>query len=285
VCPLPVTVQSLDGNASPVVYEPPDVIAGQPPLQTACSPVTGSVFQLGSSTVACSTTDAAGRSAACTFVVTLTAPPRLSVTKFMAFGNSITAGEPGNNYPAHLRTMLRARYTAQSQVITVFDQGVGGEVTEDGADRLPDALDDFRPDVLLLEEGINDLSGGNQSNLPPMIDGLEDMVREAKRRGVKVLLATLLPERPGTAKTSAHPLIIPANNLIRALAARENVALVDLYAGFGGGPEPYISEDGLHPNALGYQKMAELFLDAIRSNLETAPPEVPSIQLVRNGPF
>ena len=170
--------------------------------------------------------------------------------------------------------MLTARYTAQAQIVRVVEQGVGGETTHQGADRLPDALDAVRPDVLLLEEGVNDLAAGDPSAIPPMIDALEDMVREAKSRGIRVFLGTLMPERPGTSKTRAHPLIAGANAQIRLLATREGATLVDLYEGFGGSPDPYIGEDGLHPNALGYQKMAEIFFDAIRANLEVSQQAV-----------
>ena len=41
-----------------------------------------------------------------------------------------------------------------------------------------------------------------------------------------------------------------------------------MFDGFGGSPDPYIDVDGLHPNQLGYEKMAHVFFDAIRTTLE-----------------
>src|SRR4051812_23812485 len=50
VCPANLTVHSPDGNATAVVYEAPQVVAGEPPLRTKCSPESGSLFPLGNST-------------------------------------------------------------------------------------------------------------------------------------------------------------------------------------------------------------------------------------------
>src|SRR5438477_11524205 len=56
VCPTNLTAFSLDGNAAPITYEPPQVVAGEPPLRTKCSPESGTPFPLGTSTAACTTT-------------------------------------------------------------------------------------------------------------------------------------------------------------------------------------------------------------------------------------
>ena len=283
-----LTVQSLDGNASPVIYEPPTVIAGEPPLKIACTPDSGAIFVLGKSTVTCNVTDAFLRVDSCAFTVTLTTAPQLSATHFMAFGNSITEGKNAsgtilqNNYPENLRAMLAARYTTQT--ISVLNKGFGGEWAVEGAKRLPGELNANHPGALLLEEGVNDLAGGQPSSITPMIDALRTMVRQAKDRGIPVFLGTLPPEREGGSRASAFPAIPEANNQIRLLALGEHVPLVDLYEGFGGSPDPYIDTDGLHPNERGYQKMAQLFFDAIRLSLEVQPGVTSSMELVRNMP-
>jgi lysophospholipase L1-like esterase len=273
VCPMPVTAQSVGGSAVAVTYEPPQVVAGETPLRIRCSPESGTLFQVGTTTVTCTVTDAVGRSNLCTFAVTVALAPRLSMTKFLAFGNSITEGKNAysvvltNNYPAVLGTMLRQRYTTQTD-IDVVNRGKGGETAVDGSDRIEVELDALRPEVLLLEEGVNDLLGGDPLKVDVVIDALRDSVRKAKARGVRVLLATLVPGRPGQSRSGAVTLISPTNQRIRQLALSEGVTLVDLYAGFGGSPDPYIDVDGLHPNELGYQKMAEIFFGVIRATFE-----------------
>ena len=287
VCPN-VALQSLDGNASPVIYDTPSVVAGESPISgPTCAPISGSIFLLGASTVTCTATDAAARQASCSFTVTVTAPPRISVTDLLAFGNSITEGKsatgvifPPNTYPVKLSELLNARYTAQA--ITVANRGRGGESTAQGAERLRTLLDVLNPEVLLLEEGINDLSGGDLSKIEPMIAALRDMIRQARSRSIYVFLGTLLPVREGSPRTAAFSVLTVANERIRLLALAEDVELVDLYDGFGRSADPYIDVDGLHPTADGYAKMAQLFFDAIRATLEA--PQAVSPVFVRNLP-
>jgi lysophospholipase L1-like esterase len=290
VCPANLTVVSLDGNATPVIYEPPQVVAGEPPVKTTCNPPNGAIFVLGNSTVTCTATDAVLRTGSCAFTVTLAVPPKLAATSFVAFGNSITEGKNAlgdvllNNYPANLRTMLVARYTAQAQVISVLNKGAGGESVITGSDRIQTVLDADRPEVVLLEEGVNDLLGGDPLKVDEVIEALGDIVHKAKARGVRVFLATLIPGRPGQLRSGAVPLIPPTNDKIRQLALSEGVTLVDLYQGFGGSPDPYIDVDGLHPNEAGYRKIAEIFFDAIKATLELQPGVASSMELVRNMP-
>jgi lysophospholipase L1-like esterase len=216
------------------------------------------------------------RTNACTFTVTVTRTPRLSASSFMAFGNSITEGKTAtgatpNNYPENLRKLLVARYATQA--IQMFNRGLGGETAVNGAIRIHQELDDFNPQVLLLEEGVNDLALTDPAKISNMILALRDMIREAKSRNIVVFLATLTPVRAGGTPPrgdAAHPFVLEANSRIRGLALTEGATLVDLFEGLGGSPDPYIDVDGLHPNEAGYQKIAELFFNVIRQRLETA---------------
>ena len=290
VCPANLTVASPGGNATPVIYEAPTLIAGEPPIKTICNPPSGAIFVLGTSTVTCTATDAVLRVGSCAFTVTLTGPPKIAATSFVAFGNSVTEGKNAfsvilpNNYPANLRTMLITRYTTQAPVISVLNEGRGGETAVDGSDRIRAVLDADHPEVLLLEEGVNDLLGGDPLKVDVVIEALRDIVRKAKARGVRVFLATLIPGRPGQSRSGAVSLIPDTNAKIRQLAPSEGATLVDLYQGFGGSPDPYIDVDGLHPNEAGYRKIAEIFFDVIKATLELQPGVPQSMELVRNMP-
>lgn len=287
VCPANLTVFSIDGNASPVIYEAPTLTGGQPPVKTTCNPASGATFALGNSTVTCTATDAVARTSSCAFTVTLAPPPKLALTSFVAFGNSITEGKNAfgqipNHYVAVLRTMLVARYTAQ--VVTMLNRGLGGESVVYGSDRIETVLDADRPEAVLVEEGVNDLQPGDPLKVDVVIEALADIVHKAKARGVRVFLATLIPGRAGQSRSGAELLIPPTNDKIRQLAASEGVTLVDLYQGFGGSPDPYIDVDGLHPNEAGHRKIAEIFFDAIRATLELQQGAASALDLVRNMP-
>ena len=227
-------------------------------------------------------------------------PPHLSATKFVAYGDSITEGfvqrcpgaapeelEPTPMriglllaqgraqaspaaYPIKLQALLAERYP--SQMITVVNEGMGGEEIEGGVADLPRVLTANAPEVLLLQEGINTLNQKQKDGIPLVVDGLRTMIQEARSRGITVFAATLLPERPGGCRaydySEDYDDIIEANVQIRRMIGTEGAILVDLYEAFNGRTATLIGEDGLHPSAAGYQQIAETFFDAIKKNLE-----------------
>jgi hypothetical protein len=171
-CPTTVAAQSIDGAAVAVAYSPA-AIGGTAPVTVACNPASGSSFAPGTSTVTCTASDAAAHTKTCAFAVTVSVPPRLTATSFLAFGDSMTAGEvtkpltmkltvvESASYPTRLKALLTARYTAQT--ISMTNAGKPGERasgTHGGVTRLPGLLAQDAPAVVLLMEGVNDLCIG-----------------------------------------------------------------------------------------------------------------------------
>jgi len=213
-------------------------------------------------------------------------PPTLKITRILAFGDSMTAGTTSQplairgldaglpqSYPNKLQTLLAARYSAQT--ISVYNFGIPGKrATEAGErDRLSRAVRDSNPELLLLLEGANDINAINMSGpinapLDAIAAAMEDMVRDTQARGVPVIVATLPEQRPGQPNTQNYTLVPRYNANLRTLAQRKSATLVDLY---GQCPLSLIGQDGLHPTELGYEKFAEIFLDAIRQQYEVAP--------------
>ena len=264
-CPADVKVTSRDGHPSAVEFAP-TVADGTPPVTFTCTPASGTTFVIGSTPVSCTATDADQRTSTCNFVVSVQPPPQISLTRFMAFGDSITAGvgTTGPAYPSLLATELSDRYTAQQ--IVMFNEGRAGEfVAITGEDRIKKVIAIDTPQVVLILEGVNDLNAYGESDIPTIVFNLQRMVRSAQDAGATPFLATLLPQRAGAPKAYGADLIVPANAAIKTI---QGAILVDLYAAFGGDAGTLIGPDGLHPNASGYQKIADTFFDAIRSRFE-----------------
>lgn len=55
---------------------------------------------------------------------------------------------------------------------------------------------------------------------------------------------------------------------MRAAAGSTGATLIDINAALGTDVNRYMGVDGLHPNELGYAKMAETFFNAIRAQFE-----------------
>jgi lysophospholipase L1-like esterase len=295
-CPAPPPpLTSPNGLAMPVQYGTPIGTGGAPALAVSCTPPSGAIFLIGSTTVVCTATDARQRSDSCSFAVVIQTPPKISLTRFVAFGDSITYGEDGRDsasaaqgapslpglirpqvqfpfaqtYPGGLQIQLQARYVTQNP--TVFNAGLRLEKAADTttASRFSGVIAGGRYESVLIMEGSNDLGDRDSSDIPPAIASLQTMIRTAKGRGVRPYLATVPPMVPGGSRALAWSLVPMLNDQIRGLAASENITLVDVYADFGSSFQQYIGFDGLHPNADGYARIANLFFTTLKSTLET----------------
>lgn len=258
----------------PVTFTVPTAVNGKLPVTVTCSRPSGSAFSLGSTAVTCTATDALARQASCNFNVTVTVTPKISKTKFLAFGDSITFGRCGPApavcppYTVRLEELLRARYTEQN--FLVVTRGFPGDTTSMGEDRLPNELSAYNPEVLLLMEGTNDLTAATSAS--KTIGSLDQMIFDARARGVTaIFLATVPPIAPGGPNNSVIPSVAPLNAQIRDLAARRSVQLVDVYAALNADVPRYYVDNDLHPTAEGLRVIGETFYAAIRAALDITP--------------
>lgn len=75
ICPANVTIVPSSGQTSAVVnYPPPTVTDNLPGATVVCSPLSGSSFPPGTTTVTCTATDARGNKASCSFIVNVGGP-------------------------------------------------------------------------------------------------------------------------------------------------------------------------------------------------------------------
>ena len=254
-----------------VHFDAPTPTGGRPPYDVQCEPGSSSIFALGETSVRCTARDAGTAQASCVFAVTVRTSQTLRKTRFMAFGDSITDGKVSlvplislagpDTYPFQLEQMLRERYVAQA--IHVMNRGHSGERTDEGAQRLPGLLDEDKPEVLLLLEGVNAvraLSTATQEQ------HLQTMISDAKRRQVDILIATVMPVAPvGRLQPASeyNAAIRALNTRILRLADRNGIGpVVDLFALFEANMH-LLGTDGLHPTLEGQRRIAEAFRDEI----------------------
>jgi hypothetical protein len=70
-CPANTQAGSTDGNPVAVSYPNPSALDNCPGVTSMCAPASGSLFSVGTTTVTCTATDAAGNTASCSFTVTV----------------------------------------------------------------------------------------------------------------------------------------------------------------------------------------------------------------------
>jgi acyl-CoA thioesterase-1 len=200
----------------------------------------------------------------------------------MAFGDSVTLGWTSADnpsppppyilttlvreaYPAVLQQLLATRYSTQS--ITVANEGKGGERAQDALPRASGAFGLHRPEVVLILMGYNDIGTGG-GGIEDGIRGINELVKEARFRGARVLLGTLTRPSIGVNRGLDNLTVSRFNDRLRDVARGERITLVDIYQASGNDPNRYNSADGRHPNAAGYRLIAETFAAAIRAEFE-----------------
>lgn len=288
-CPAPVSIRTVSRSPQAVTYEQPQSRGGTAPVRITCTPASGSTFPIGRTTVACQASDAAGRSASCSFDVVVELVARLSRTRILAFGDSVTAGEvtvpasavsgaPGHHvrfilvpeasYPEQLRKLLIVRYPDQAPDIRVINAGVSGEAAVDGARRFPGVLRDSGANVVILLEGYNDLLASGSSAVSRAASAIQSMAKEARFGGARVFIASLTPPRPGGRRAIAESVVLAYNERLRDIARGEAAVFVDLYTPMRGNVNALIGIDGLHPTEQGYVTMATTIMEALVADLE-----------------
>ena len=163
----------------------------------------------------------------------------------LAFGDSLTAGtgaEPRESYPAVL---------AESTGYKVVNAGVPGETSAEGLARLPSALEQNKPQLVVLCHGGNDLL--QRLDERQIAANLEAMIELARASGANVILVAVPRPR----------LLLKPAPFYREVAAQCRVpcdeeTLPDVLG------HPGMKSHQIHPNAQGYRKLAKALAELIR---------------------
>ena len=165
----------------------------------------------------------------------------------LAFGDSLTYGtgaRESESYPAQLERLIGRK---------VVRAGVPGEVTARALARLPDALEEHRPQLLVLCIGGNDFL--RNLGKAQAAANVQTMVAVAKQRGIDVVLIGT-PEKgltvtpPGFYAEIAEQHGIPYEGSVIGQILRNSE----------------LKSDAIHPNAQGYRLIAERVAELLRKS-------------------
>jgi len=147
---------------------------------------------------------------------------------------------------------------------------------------------DYLPDVVLIHLGTNDIfQGQSVSSTIDEIGQIIDSVRGTNPR-VIVLVAQIIPT-----SDPSRPSLQPFNEAIPDLVSSKDsadspVRLVDQYTGFDATVD---TNDGIHPNVSGENKMAQKWFDALQPLLSADTNDAPEFTstpvtaATQNAPF
>ncbi|MDH5436558.1 MAG: arylesterase [Gammaproteobacteria bacterium] len=165
----------------------------------------------------------------------------------LAFGDSLTYGSgvgEDDSYPAVLEQLTG---------LNVVNAGIPGEETPQGLNRLPQLLAEYKPALLILIHGGNDIL--RKRDLNKTVENLKAMIKIAKQHGTSVIL-----------------LGVPKFGLLLSTAEFYPQIAQEFKIPFDGETIPDIESDNalksdaIHPNAAGYRIMAEAVVTLLKES-------------------
>lgn len=168
-------------------------------------------------------------------------------TKVLAFGDSITYGygvDKEKNYPSQLSSLLQTE---------VINAGVNGEVTSEGLKRLPSVLEKYKPQILIICHGGNDII--RRKSLIKAKENIAAMIKLAREKNIHVVLVGV-PTLEVLTLSTAQIYYELADELSVPL---EDSALEEILS------DNYLKIDQIHPNAEGYKILSNRLANLITS--------------------
>lgn len=171
----------------------------------------------------------------------------------LVLGDSLSAAhniDIKTSWPSLLQQRLQRGYGAvAAREYSLVNASISGETSSGGLHRLPKLLDQYQPEVCILELGAND--GLRGQSLKQMQHNLSQMIQQCQQHGQVLLLGVWLPPNYGPAYTNAF------KASFAKLASQYQTAFVPFFLdGVAGKPNLMLS-DGLHPNSKGQPQILD----------------------------
>lgn len=173
-------------------------------------------------------------------------------TKILAFGDSLTYGygvSQNLSYPSKLSELLH---------VEVFNEGISGELSTQGLERLPAALDKYKPQILVLCHGANDILKNRDLSITK--ENLNKMVSLANKKGIFVLLVGVPSYGLLTFSVPSFYNEVAKENRIEI----EDKVLLKIVE------SENLKSDRLHPNEQGYELMAKKIAKILSQSYRTS---------------
>jgi lysophospholipase L1-like esterase len=154
-----------------------------------------------------------------------------------------------------------------------LNRGISGQTAAQMLLRFRADVLALRPQVVVVLAGTNDIAGNTGPTTVDEIAGhLRSMALLARAEGVRVVLCSVLPAAGYGWRPDLRPAatIVALNARLRAVASELALGWADYHAAMAdpqGGLPHTLAEDGVHPGAAGYARMAEQLAPALEAAL------------------
>ena len=185
-----------------------------------------------------------------------------SAPTVLVFGDSLSAGygiDVDQSWPA----LLQSRLESQGYEHRVINASISGETTEGGVTRIGSTLENFSPELVILELGGNDGLRG----FPPerMKANLQTIIETTKTSGAAIIMLGIrIPTNYGPRYTGAF------ENVYRELAEQSGVLWIEFFMEGIALNEELMQDDGIHPNAEAQLILLDNAWPIIRQSLEVS---------------
>lgn len=160
----------------------------------------------------------------------------------LVFGDSLSAGY-GIEVDQSWAALLQTRLEEQGYEHRVVNASISGETTEGGVTRIDKVLQNFSPELLILELGANDGLRGFPTSR--MKENLETMITRARAAGTTVvLLGIRIPVNYGPRYSKEFEAVF------RDVAEELNVRWIEFFMDGIALNDELLQSDRIHPNAI-----------------------------------
>ena len=167
------------------------------------------------------------------------------------------------------------------------NRGISGQTTSQMLLRFRADVIDLHPKVVVILAGTNDISGNTGPiTLEAIENNYESMVDLAHANGINVVFASVMPISDYNKNAQGNPIvrsvqrppaqIAALNEWIKKYCAERKLVYLDYFSAMAdekGFLKADIANDGLHPNAKGYELIKPLAENAIKTALKMKRPK------------
>ena len=151
--------------------------------------------------------------------------------------------------------------------LPIVKSGISGYKTQDILDRMDSMVYQYNPTKVFLLIGTNDIMYDGEDNKEPTIERIEEIIEKIKknRNKAKIYLESIYPVNEDINKSMVkdrdNNIINDINEKLKEYCKNNTVVYIDMYKELVDEDNNFskkYTDDGLHPNDLGYAKISQV---------------------------